>query len=88
MQAVQFTEHGGTDVIEYGEYGGIEPTENEVRVEIRAGALNHFDVWTRRGLPGRHLWGHDRRQPRDEYQPDLLEPAPGYRLDDGDTRRG
>jgi NADPH:quinone reductase-like Zn-dependent oxidoreductase len=55
MQAVQFTEHGGTDVIEYGEYGGIEPTENEVRVEIRAGALNHLDVWTRRGLPGLDL---------------------------------
>jgi len=55
MQAVQFTGHGGRDVIEYGEYGTVEPSGDEVRVEIRAGALNHLDVWTRRGLPGLDL---------------------------------
>jgi len=55
MQAVQFTEHGGTDVIEYGEYETLELAGGEVRVAIRAGALNHLDVWTRRGLPGLDL---------------------------------
>jgi len=55
MQAVQFTEHGDRDVIEYGEYEEIQPRGSEVRVEMRAGALNHLDVWTRRGLPGLDL---------------------------------
>ena len=55
MQAVQFTEHGDRDVIEYGEYEALAPGRDEVRVEIRAGALNHLDVWTRRGLPGLDL---------------------------------
>ncbi|MFB6297134.1 MAG: zinc-binding dehydrogenase [Salinirussus sp.] len=51
MQAVQFVEHGGRDVITYDE--APEPTagRDEVVVDVRAGALNHLDVWTRRGLP-------------------------------------
>jgi len=52
MQAVQFTDHGDRDVIEYGEYDELTPGRGEVRFEVRAGALNHLDVWTRRGLPG------------------------------------
>ena len=52
MKAVQFTEHGGTEVIEYDEFPDPEPDRNEVLVDIKAGALNHLDVWTRRGLPG------------------------------------
>jgi len=52
MKAVQFAEHGDRDVIEYGEYDNIEPGRNEVRIEVKAGALNYLDVWTRRGLPG------------------------------------
>lgn len=55
MQAVQFSEHGDRDVIEYGEFEDPEPNRNEVLVEIRAGALNHLDIWTRRGLPGLDL---------------------------------
>ncbi len=55
MKAVQFTEHGDRDVIEYGEYEALEPGQGEVRIEMRAGALNHLDVWTRRGLPGLDL---------------------------------
>jgi NADPH2:quinone reductase len=55
MKAVQFREHGGRDVITYDEYGDIEPGRDEVRIEVKAGALNHLDVWTRRGLPGLDL---------------------------------
>jgi NADPH:quinone reductase-like Zn-dependent oxidoreductase len=55
MKAVQFADHGDRDVIEYGDYEDIEPGHNEVRIEMRAGALNHLDVWTRRGLPGLDL---------------------------------
>ncbi len=52
MKAVQFTEHGDRDVIGYGDHENVEPGRKEVRIEMRAGALNHLDVWTRRGLPG------------------------------------
>ena len=55
MQAVQFDEHGDRDVLAYGEYPDIEPGPEEVRFAVRACALNHLDVWTRRGLPGLDL---------------------------------
>ena len=55
MQAVKFTGHGGTDVIEYGSVPDPEPGASEVLVDIKAGALNHLDVWTRNGLPGLDL---------------------------------
>jgi len=52
MQAVQFTDHGGPDVVEYGTVPDPEPGPGEVLVDVKAGALNHLDVWTRNGLPG------------------------------------
>jgi NADPH2:quinone reductase len=52
MKAVQFTEHGDRDVIEYGDFPDPDPGRNEVLVDVKAGALNHLDVWTRKGLPG------------------------------------
>ncbi len=52
MKAVQFAEHGDRDVIEYGEAPEPEPDDDEVLIDVKAGALNHLDVWTRRGLPG------------------------------------
>jgi NADPH2:quinone reductase len=55
MKAVQFSEHGDRDVIEYGEFPDPEPGGDEVLVDIKAGGLNHLDVWTRRGLPGLDL---------------------------------
>jgi len=55
MQAVQFTDHGGPDVVEYGSVPDPEPGPEEVLVDVRAGGLNHLDVWTRNGLPGLDL---------------------------------
>ncbi|WP_158055734.1 zinc-binding dehydrogenase [Halorussus halophilus] len=55
MKAVQFSEHGDRDVIEYGEFPDPTPDRDEVLVDIKAGALNHLDVWTRKGLPGLDL---------------------------------
>jgi NADPH2:quinone reductase len=52
VQAVQFSEHGDRDVIEYGEFPDPDPDPDEVVVDVKAGALNHLDVWTRKGLPG------------------------------------
>jgi len=52
MKAVQFSDHGGTDVIDYGDFPDPEIGSDEVLVDVKAGALNHLDIWTRRGLPG------------------------------------
>ncbi|MFC6733504.1 MULTISPECIES: zinc-binding dehydrogenase [unclassified Haladaptatus] len=55
MKAVHFDEHGDRDVLQYGELPDPDPARDEVIVEMRAGALNFLDVWTRRGLPGLDL---------------------------------
>ncbi|OTF10619.1 zinc-binding dehydrogenase [Halorubrum sp. SD612] len=52
MKAVQFADHGDRDVIEYGEFPEPDPDRGEVLVDVKAGALNHLDIWTRRGMPG------------------------------------
>jgi NADPH:quinone reductase-like Zn-dependent oxidoreductase len=52
MQAVQFSEHGGREVIEYGDFPDPEADRGEVVVDVKAAALNHLDIWTRKGMPG------------------------------------
>ena len=52
MEAVQFADHGDRDVIEYDKFPDPEPDRGEVLIDVKAGAVNHLDVWTRRGLPG------------------------------------
>ena len=64
MKAVVFKEHGGAEVLEYGDAPDPQIKANEVLVEVRACALNHLDVWARRGLPGieiplPHILGND-----------------------------
>ncbi|MFB6187346.1 MAG: zinc-binding dehydrogenase [Halobacteriaceae archaeon] len=51
MKAVQFTSHGDRDVIEYTSVSDPTIEEDEVLVDIKAGALNYLDIWTRKGLP-------------------------------------
>jgi NADPH:quinone reductase-like Zn-dependent oxidoreductase len=51
MRAVVFRRHGGPDVMEVGEVPDPVPGPGEVLVRVRAAALNHIDVWVRRGLP-------------------------------------
>jgi len=55
MQAVQYTGHGDREVVTYGEVPAPDPGRDEVLVDVKAGALNHLDVWTRNGLPGLDL---------------------------------
>jgi len=55
MHAVTITEHGGPEVIEYGEHPEPAVGRDEVLVDVKAGALNHLDVWVRRGLPTLNL---------------------------------
>jgi len=51
MQAVVLREHGGPEVLKLEEVPTPEPGPGEVRVRIRAVALNHLDIWVRRGGP-------------------------------------
>ncbi|HEY0194580.1 MAG TPA: zinc-binding dehydrogenase [Kofleriaceae bacterium] len=51
MTAMVIHQHGGPEVLQLAELERPEPGPGEVRVRIRAVALNHLDIWTRRGGP-------------------------------------
>ncbi|MEO8432952.1 MAG: zinc-binding dehydrogenase [Acidobacteriota bacterium] len=51
MKAVFFRAHGGNEVLEYGDYPEPSPGPGEVRIAIRAAALNHLDLFVRNGIP-------------------------------------
>jgi len=52
MKAAVINRHGGAEVIELAEIPVPSIKENEVLVRVKACALNHLDVWVRKGLPG------------------------------------
>jgi NADPH:quinone reductase-like Zn-dependent oxidoreductase len=52
MRAGVFAEHGGPEVIRIEELPDPIPGPGEVRLRVRAAALNHLDLWARRGLAG------------------------------------
>jgi NADPH:quinone reductase-like Zn-dependent oxidoreductase len=51
MKAALFRQFGGPEVMEVSEVPAPEPGPGEVLVRVRAAALNHMDLWLRRGLP-------------------------------------
>ena len=55
MKALYFEKHGDSAVIQYGKVPDPIPAPDEVIVRIRACALNHLDIWVRRGWPGLKL---------------------------------
>jgi NADPH:quinone reductase-like Zn-dependent oxidoreductase len=55
MRAALFRQHGGTEVLEIADVPVPTPGPGEVQVRVTATALNHIDVWMRRGLPALHL---------------------------------
>src|SRR5690348_8346961 len=64
MKAVVFRQHGGPEVLEYTDVAEPQIRANEVLVEVKACALNHLDIWARKGLPGieiplPHILGND-----------------------------
>ncbi len=52
MKAVRIHQHGGTDVLKYEDIPIPKITENQCLVKIKAAALNHLDIWVRKGFPG------------------------------------
>src|SRR5690348_6024336 len=51
MLAVRIHEDGGPEVLQLEEVPDPVPGPGEVLVRLRASALNHLDVWIRKGLP-------------------------------------
>jgi NADPH:quinone reductase-like Zn-dependent oxidoreductase len=51
VKAILFRQHGGAEVLQYVDVPDREPCPSEVLVRVRACALNHLDLWVRRGLP-------------------------------------
>jgi NADPH:quinone reductase-like Zn-dependent oxidoreductase len=52
MKAIVFRQHGDSSVLQYAEVPEPQVGPNDVLVRVRACALNHLDLWVRRGLPG------------------------------------
>ena len=52
MKAVRFHAHGGPEVLKLEEIPEPRIAQNQVLVRIKSCALNHLDLWLRKGLPG------------------------------------
>jgi len=64
MKAVVFEEHGGVDKLVVCDVPTPRPGPGEVLIQVKACALNHLDLWMRRGafkanLPMPHISGCD-----------------------------
>ena len=62
MKAIRFHQFGGPEVLKYEEVPDPRAREDQVLVRIKACALNHLDLWIRKGLPGiklPHINGSD-----------------------------
>ena len=52
MKAIVIPKHGGPEVLQLTDITEPKPGPTEVVVRVRACALNHLDLWVRRGLNG------------------------------------
>ncbi|HMJ23859.1 MAG TPA: zinc-binding dehydrogenase [Terriglobales bacterium] len=62
MKAVRIHEFGGPEVLRYEDVPDAKPRKDQVLVRVRACAMNHLDLWVRKGLPGvslPHILGSD-----------------------------
>jgi NADPH:quinone reductase-like Zn-dependent oxidoreductase len=55
MKAAAIVGHGGLEVFQVTDLPEPVIDDNEVLVNVKACALNHLDIWIRRGLPGPKL---------------------------------
>jgi NADPH:quinone reductase-like Zn-dependent oxidoreductase len=56
MKALYFSKHGELDVIRYGDVDDPPQLgQGQVLIRVRACAINHLDIWVRRGWPGLKL---------------------------------
>ncbi len=55
MKAVVIHEHGGLDKLSFEDVETPSPAQDEVLVQVKACALNHLDLWVRKGVPGQRM---------------------------------
>jgi NADPH:quinone reductase-like Zn-dependent oxidoreductase len=55
MKAVRIHEFGGPEVLRYEDTPDPKLRQDQVLVRVKACALNHIDLWIRKGLPGVNL---------------------------------
>ncbi len=55
MKAIRIHKHGGLEALLYESAPEPKIAPDEVLIEVKACALNHLDLWTRKGLPGIRL---------------------------------
>jgi NADPH:quinone reductase-like Zn-dependent oxidoreductase len=51
VKAVRIHADGGSEVLAYEDVQDPTPAPGEILVSLRAAALNHLDIWVRKGLP-------------------------------------
>ena len=62
MKAIRIHEFGGTEVLRYEDVPDPQPRKDQVLVRVKTCAMNHLDIWVRKGLPGvklPHILGSD-----------------------------
>ena len=52
MKAVRIHTHGNADVLQIDDLPIPTPNSNQCLINIKSAALNHLDLWVRRGIPG------------------------------------
>lgn len=86
MRAIVFRRHGGPEVLEPAELPDPKPRPGEVLVRVRATALNHLNLWVRKGIPSipvrfPHVLGADIAGVVAEVGPEVpKEVAPGMEV--------
>lgn len=85
MRAAFFRVHGGPDVLEIGEAPEPVAAQGTVIVGVRAVAINHLDLWVRRGIPGLdldlpHIGGSDIAGVVEQVGPGVEGWSPGDRV--------
>jgi NADPH:quinone reductase-like Zn-dependent oxidoreductase len=85
MRAALIREHGGPEVLEIAGIADPVPGHGQVVVDVGAAALNHLDLWVRRGLPGLelampHVGGADVAGTVSEIGPGVEGWSPGDRV--------
>jgi NADPH:quinone reductase-like Zn-dependent oxidoreductase len=62
LKAVRLHEFGGPEVLRCEDVPDTQPRKDQVLVRVKACAMNHLDIWVRKGLPGvnlPHILGSD-----------------------------
>jgi len=55
MKSIFFESHGEINVLKYADLPDPEPAVGEALIKVKAVALNHLDIWVRRGWKGLNL---------------------------------